>query len=379
MSKVAVLGFGVVGSGVVELLTGTGESAGKKADDTLDLKYIIDIRDFENSPYSEYFVKDFSVVENDPEVSIVVETIGGASIAYEFTKRAMKAGKSVVTSNKEVVATHGYELMKLAEDCGVTYLFEASVGGGIPILRPLNQCMAANEIDEICGILNGTTNYISTKMIVEGISFEDALSQAQAKGYAESDPSADILGWDTCRKTCILASLAYGFHVLPSQVPTIGITKVSLEDIAWAKKEGYRIKLLGRVMKRPDGKYYAFAEPHLLPESNPLATVDDVFNAITLTGSATGEVMFYGKGAGKMPTASAVTADVIAIARQMDKSGYRPWAEPKLDAVVDVAELESKFYVRPEAGEAYLSEAMTRGALEETLAGTKVLSIIRVL
>lgn len=396
MIRVAVLGYGVVGSGVVELLTGQGEGQSRPADELIALKYILDVRDFPDSPFAEYFVKDFSVILQDPEIDIVVETIGGATVALDFTERALRAGKSVVTSNKEVVAKQGSRLMDLAGEHQATYLFEASVGGGIPILRPLNQCMAANEILEICGILNGTTNYIFTRMISGGLSFEAALKEAQDNGYAERDPSADIEGWDTCRKICILASIAFGFHVLPEQVATRGITKVSLEDVAYASAGGYKIKLLGRAIAQPDGKICAYVEPHLVELQNPLAGVEDVFNAITVKGNATGDVMFYGKGAGKLPTASAVVADVIAIARQMERSAYRPWLAPRPAAMCAADSIVSRFFVRlpdahlPDAQEikiekategqrAFLTQSMTRPALEERLNGLLPLSVLRVL
>lgn len=396
MIQVAVLGFGVVGSGVAELLTGRGEGQNRPADDLLSLKYILDVRDFPDSPFADCFVKDFSVIEQDPEIDIVVETIGGASIALEFTERALRAGKNVVTSNKEVVAKHGYRLMELAREHHVTYLFEASVGGGIPILRPLNQCMAANEILEICGILNGTTNYIFTRMIAGGLRFEDALKEAQEKGYAERDPSADIEGHDTCRKICIMASIAFGFHVLPDQVKTIGISQVSLEDVAYASALGYKIKLLGRATKQEDGTICAYVEPHLVSLQDPLAGVEDVFNAIKVKGNATGDVMFYGKGAGKLPTASAVVADVIAIGRQMQRSAYRPWQPPRPEATVSADAIRSRFLVRvrgedlplgeevtltqPIPGEkAMRTPAMTRPELETRLQQSEVLSVLRIL
>ena len=236
MVNVAILGFGTVGSGVAEVLTTNGGLIDQRVENLVRLKYILDVRDFPDSPYRDCFVKDFGVIESDPEVDIVVETIGGATVALDFTTRALKAGKSVVSSNKELVATHGYELLQLAREHGVSYLFEASVGGGIPILRPLTSCLAANELSQVTGILNGTTNYILTRMIRAGLSFGDALREAQANGYAEQDPTADIEGHDACRKICILASLAYGTHVYPSQVHTEGITKITLEDVA--KQEG---------------------------------------------------------------------------------------------------------------------------------------------
>ena len=257
MVNVAILGFGTVGSGVAEVLTRNGGLIDRRVDDLVRLKYILDVRDFPDSPYKDLFVKDFSAIESDPEVDIVVETIGGATIALDFTTRALKAGKSVVTSNKELVATHGYELLQLAKEHGCSYLFEASVGGGIPILRPLTSCLAANELSQVTGILNGTTNYILTRMIKAGLTFEQALKEAQANGYAEKDPTADVDGHDACRKICILAALAFGRHVYPDQVPTQGIRNVTLEDVAYADSVGYKIKLLGRCLREPEGKVCA--------------------------------------------------------------------------------------------------------------------------
>ena len=311
MVNVAILGFGVVGSGVAEVLDTNERHIEGKVDDLIRLKYILDVRDFPDSPFAGKVVHDFSVIEQDPEVSIVVETIGGAKVALDFTRRALQAGKSVITSNKELVAEHGCELLRLAQEKGVSYLFEASVGGGIPIIRPLNQCLAANEIEEITGILNGTTNYILTRMIRAGLSFDDALREAQANGYAEQDPTADIEGHDACRKICILASLAFGRHIYPRQVPTEGITGVTLADVAYADSCGKKLKLLGRAIRRTDGKVCAYVAPHLVDRENPLSGVEDVFNAIAVRGNAIGDVMFYGRGAGKLPTASAVVADVI--------------------------------------------------------------------
>ena len=394
MIKVAILGHGVVGSGVAELLTGLGEGRSRKADELLELKYILDVRDFPDSPMQPYLVKDFAVIENDPEIDIVVETIGGATVALDFTQRALKAGKSVVTSNKEVVAKHGAKLLRLAAENHATYLFEASVGGGIPILRPLSQCMAANEILEICGILNGTTNYIFTRMISGGLSFEAALKEAQANGYAESDPTADVEGHDTCRKICILASIAFGWHVLPEEVPTVGIAAVTLEDVACAAKAGKKIKLLGRAIYNEDGTVCAYVEPHLVDLQDPLAGVEDVFNAVKVTGTATGDVMFYGKGAGKMPTASAAVADVIAIGRQMERSSYRPWQPPKPEKSVSVDNLQSPWFVRLKSGKlekakeietgragerCYIIEEMTRAQLLQMLSGAEIISVLRVL
>ena len=397
MVNVAILGFGVVGSGVAEVLATNGAHIDRKVDDLLRLKYILDVRDFPDSPFADKVVHDFSVIENDPEVSIVVETIGGAKVALDFTRRALMAGKSVVTSNKELVAEHGCELLRLAQEKGVSYLFEASVGGGIPIIRPLNQCLAANEIEELCGILNGTTNYILTRMIRAGLSFDAALKEAQQNGYAEQDPTADIEGHDACRKICILASLAFGRHVYPRQVPTEGIT-----DVAYAESCGRKIKLLGRAMRRSDGKVCAYVAPHLVDQENPLAGVEDVFNAIAVKGNAIGDVMFYGRGAGKLPTASAVVADVIDAARHRDEKKRMFWAEGGEDVTVSPADLESAWYVRvegtgeqvraafpdrtllaragaPEGEFALITEPMTRAALDGRLAGLKACSVFRVL
>ena len=402
MVNVAILGFGVVGSGVAEVLATNGSHIDKKVDDLIRLKYILDVRDFPDSPFADKVIHDFSIIENDPEVNIVVETIGGAKVALDFTRRALAAGKSVVTSNKELVAEHGCELLKLAQEKGVSYLFEASVGGGIPIIRPLNQCLAANEIEEICGILNGTTNYILTRMIRAGLSFEAALKEAQQNGYAEQDPTADIAGHDACRKICILSSLAFGRHVYPSQVPTEGITGVSLADVAYADACGKKIKLLGRAIHQADGKVCAYVAPHLVDVEDPLAGVEDVFNAIAVRGNAIGDVMFYGRGAGKLPTASAVVADVIDAARHKDEKKRMFWSEGGDDVAVPPTNLESAWYVRvegkledvkaafpdcallPRAGApenefAFLTAPMTCGALEEKLSGLKPCSLFRVL
>ena len=403
MVNVAILGFGVVGSGVAEVLATNGSHIDKKVDDLIRLKYILDVRDFPDSPFADQVIHDFSIIENDPEVNIVVETIGGAKVALDFTRRALMAGKSVVTSNKELVAEHGCELLKLAQEKGVSYLFEASVGGGIPIIRPLNQCLAANEIEEICGILNGTTNYILTRMIRAGLSFEAALKEAQQNGYAEQDPTADIEGHDACRKICILASLAFGRHVYPRQVPTEGITGVTLADVAYADACGKKIKLLGRAIHREDGKVCAYVAPHLVDGEDPLAGVEDVFNAIAVKGNAIGDVMFYGRGAGKLPTASAVVADVIDAARHKDEKKRMFWSEGGDDVAVPPTDLESVWYVRvegrleevkaafpeaallpwagaPENEFAFLTpKAMTRSALDASLSRLSPCSVFRVL
>ena len=402
MVHVAILGFGTVGSGVAEVLTTNGGLIDHRVDDLVRLKYILDVRDFPDSPYADLFVKNFAAIESDPQVDIIVETIGGATIALDFTTRALKAGKSVVTSNKELVATHGYELLQLAKEHGGSYLFEASVGGGIPILRPLTSCLAANELEQVTGILNGTTNYILTRMIRAGLTFDQALAEAQANGYAEKDPTADVDGHDACRKICILAALSFGRHVYPDQVPTQGIRGVTLEDVAYADSMGCKIKLLGRAIRQPEGKVCAFVAPHLVPGENPLAGVEDVFNAIAVTGNAIGDVMFYGRGAGKLPTASAVVADVIDIAKDLKKDRHNGWEEGSPDLMVSPDGLASPWYVRARlsadearkrcgdiqllarsgapAGEAaFLTAPMTEPELREKLSGADVGSLFRVL
>ncbi len=402
MVNVAILGFGTVGSGVAEVLTTNGGLIDHRVNDLVRLKYIVDVRDFPDSPYADLFVKNFAVPENDPELDIVVETIGGATIALDFTTRALKAGKSVVTSNKELVATHGYELLQLAKEHGCSYLFEASVGGGIPILRPLTSCLAANRLEQVTGILNGTTNYILTRMIRAGLTFDQALAEAQANGYAEKDPTADVDGHDACRKICILAALAFGRHVYPDQVATQGIRGVTLEDVAYADSVGCKIKLLGRAIRQPQDKVCAFVAPHLVPGDNPLSGVEDVFNAISVTGNAIGDAMFYGRGAGKLPTASAVVADVIDIAKDLKKDRHNGWEEGSPDLVVSADCLASPWYVRARmsadeagnrcgsvqllsrkdapAGEtAFLTPPMTEPQLREKLAGADVDSLFRVL
>ena len=402
MTKVAILGFGTVGSGVAEVLSKNSQGIARRSGGEIQVKYILDVRDFPDSPFKDCFVKDFSIIENDPEVDVVVETIGGAKVALEFTTRALKAGKSVVSSNKELVATHGYELLQLAKANGVSYLFEASVGGGIPILRPLTNCLAANEVEQITGILNGTTNYILTRMIKAGLTFEQALKEAQDNGYAEKDPTADVDGHDACRKICILSALACGQHVYPQQVPTQGIREVTLADVAYADSCGYKIKLLGRCLREPEGKVCAFVAPHLVSCENPLAGVEDVFNAIAVTGNAVGDVMFYGRGAGKLPTASAVVADVIDIARDPTRDRGNQWGPGSEDLVVSSDSLTSRWYVRanlsmdqarlacgeilplarsgaPAQEAAFLTQPMTYPQLMDRLAGVETCSVFRVL
>ena len=348
MINVAVLGYGTVGSGVVDLISINHDKIAKSAGDEVYVKYILDVREFKDSPYENRFVKDFATIEADPEVHVVVETIGGVGVAQEFTRRALAAGKSVVTSNKELVSEFGCELVKIAAENGVCYLFEASVGGGVPVLHPLVNCLAGDEIEEVYGIVNGTTNYILTSMIKNGVSFETALREAQEKGYAEKDPTADINGVDTCRKTCILADLAFGKNICPQFVPTEGIAGVSDVDIALAANINAKIKLVGRTAHRPEGTVASYVAPHVLMSDNLLSGVEGVFNGIVVRGNATGETMFYGKGAGKLPTATAVISDVVDTAKVISSGRFLSWDMAGEEAVADPNELENRWYIRAE-------------------------------
>ena len=343
MAKFAIMGYGTLGSGLAHVAHVNHDSIVEKVGEEIAVKYILDIRDFENNPYQHLMIKDFSIIENDPEVEVVVETIGGSKVALEFTRRALLAGKHVVTANKELVATYGKELLAIAKEKNVNYLFEASVGGAIPLLRPLYQCLAGNQIEEIVGILNGTTNYILTRMVKGGVSFEAALKEAQSKGYAEADPTADVEGIDAGRKICILSDLAWGKEVAPAKTPMEGISKVDLKDVDIAAAAGYKVKLLGHALKLEDGRVAAYVAPHLVHESSPIAGVDDVFNAVLIRGNAVDEVMFYGRGAGK-PTASALIGDVIDAVAHREKRRDLGWSEPA--DLADPAELVMKWYLR---------------------------------
>lgn len=368
---VAVMGYGTVGSGVVEVFNKNHDSIVRRSTrDSLDLKYILDLRDFPGDPNKDKFIKDFNIILNDADVKIVVETMGGLHPAFEFVSSLLKAGKSVVTSNKELVAAKGYELLTLAEENNVNFLFEASVGGGIPIIRPITQCLAANEIDEIAGILNGTTNFILTMMIEKNMTFADALKLAQDNGYAEKDPTADIEGHDACRKICILASLCFGKHVYPDAVYTEGITKITLEDVAYIQNYGGVIKLLGRAKRLADGKISALVSPAVVMHGSQLASVTDVFNAILVRGDAIGDVVFYGKGAGKLPTASAVVADVIDCAKHVDRKKAFGWGASEENYVVDYKTLETALYIRTEVPD----KAAALAAVEAQFGKVRVLS-----
>lgn len=327
MAKIAVLGYGVVGSGTVEVFYKNKQNLEKKAGEPLDIKYILDLRDFPDSPYADKFVKDFNIILNDPEITVVTEVIGGINPSYDFVKSALLAGKSVVTSNKELVAKKGAELLKIAREHNVNFFFEASVGGGIPIIKPLHACLEANEIKEIAGILNGTTNFILTKMFRDGMAFDEALKIAQELGYAERNPAADIEGVDACRKICILASLAFGRHVYPENVHTEGITKVTLEDVEYMDSYNAKIKLIGCARREEGNEISIGVFPAVIKDESQLSGVNDVFNAILVRGDATGDVVFYGKGAGKLPTASAVVSDIVSAVNHTETSRSLDWAD----------------------------------------------------
>ncbi len=358
MVNVAILGFGTVGSGVAEVLTQNAASIARRAGQEIRLKYILDTREFPDSPFAEKLTHHFEDILNDPDVEVVVECIGGASVAFDFVRRCLLAGKHVATSNKEMVATRGYELLQIAKEKNVNFLFEASVGGGIPLLTPLTFSLAANEITDIYGILNGTTNYILTRMIREGVDFDTVLRDAQKNGYAERNPADDVEGHDACRKICILAALAYGRHIYPKQVPTAGITYLEMADIRMAMSGGYRVKLLGRASKLENGQVLVYVSPHLIPEENQLSHVDDVFNGIMIHGNAVDDVMFYGRGAGKMPTASAVVADVIDAV--MNKTARKPvdWDEGGDNVVADLDAQPMRWFVRTGADAAAVEAAL---------------------
>lgn len=336
MAKVAIMGYGTVGSGVYEIIK---KNADKLKSNTygkpVDLKYILDIRDFDDHPEKELFTKDFNDILNDDEICAVAEVMGGLHPAYEFTKSLLQKGKNVITSNKELVATYGTELLAIAKENSVNYMFEASVGGGIPIIHPMHQCLVANNITRIAGILNGTTNYILYQMIENGKSFETALADAQANGYAEKNPAADVEGYDACRKIAILASLASGKQVDYNNIDTKGITEITLDDVKCAEKGNGVIKLIGYADLLDNGKIYAAVSPMFIEKESPLASVNDVFNAIMLTGDCVGDVMFYGKGAGKLATASAVVSDVLDCIRHCNSNKNIIWT--KADEPVEAA------------------------------------------
>ena len=398
MTKIAVLGYGTVGSGVVQVLKTNASIITEKAGEEIEVKRVLDLRDFPGDPVQEIVTHEFTDIEQDDEISVVVETMGGTKPAYDFVKRSILAGKSVCTSNKALVADHGTELIRIAKEKGVHFFFEASVGGGIPILRPLNRCLVADELLSIDGILNGTTNFILTKMADEGSAYEDVLKEAQALGYAEADPTADVEGYDTCRKIAILTALAYGAQVDYEDITTIGISKITATDIAYAKKMGRVIRLLGS-SRREDGRLYALVAPFMMGAENPLYSVNGVFNAIMVTGNMLGEVMFYGQGAGKEATASAVVTDIVEAVKNRDIAVEIRWDAEK-QKVEPLDTMKNTFFIRLETSEkakatevfgdktliegvadgefALVTDTMTEKEFEEKIAGfTTCKSVIR--
>ena len=344
MIQIAVLGYGTVGGGVVEVINKNQSEVSKKAGVGIAVKYILDLRDFPGDPMEKHVVHDYDVILNDPEVKIICETMGGVEPAYTFSKKALLAGKSVCTSNKELVANHGPELIQIAKEHNCNYLFEASVGGGIPIIRPLNASLTPERIDGITGILNGTTNYMLTKMDDEGMDYAEVLAQAQAKGYAERNPEADVEGYDACRKIAILSSLVYGKTVRYEDIYTEGITKISKEDFKYAKAMKRSIKLLA-MSKDMDGKCFAMVAPFMIRSDNPLYCVKDVFNAVCVHGNMLGSTMYYGRGAGKLPTASAVVSDIIDCAKHQGKFIFCFWDQEKVQ-LSSKDDMSWKFFVR---------------------------------
>ena len=394
--KIAVMGYGTIGSGVVEVLRINKEKIAKRAGEPVEVKYILDLREFPGDPMEDAIVHDYQTIVNDPEIGIVVETMGGVEPAYTFVKAMLEAGKQVTTSNKNLVAAKGAELIKIAREHGVNFQFEASVGGGIPIIRPLNKCLTADEIEEITGILNGTTNYMLTKMTDEGADFDEVLKDAQAKGYAEKDPTADIEGHDPCRKIAILTSLVAGKQIDFEDIHCEGITKITAVDIKYAKAMDRSIKLLASSKKVGDS-YSCLVAPYMLKSTHPLCGVNGVFNGIFVRGNVLGDAMFYGSGAGKLPTASAVVADVVDMVKHQHTNIYIDWSQEKLE-IVDYKDSVNAFFVRTasdkaaigaafgnveyvenvEAGEiGFVTGEMTEADFEEKSAKIEVLNRIR--
>ncbi len=400
--KIAIMGYGVVGSGVAALLKKNAGIIKENTGAELELKRILDIRSFEGDEFSALMTKDFSDIENDSEIDVVVETMGGLNPAFDFVSRCLKKKKHVVSSNKELVAEKGSELLALAEENNVNFLFEASVGGGIPIIRPLTRCLAGNRISALAGILNGTTNFIMTKMITERSDFASALALAQKLGYAEKDPTADVEGIDACRKICILASLAFGSHISPSCVHTEGITKITLSDVEFADRFGYVIKLIAQAKMLENGKALVMVSPALVKKSSMLSMVNDVFNACLVRGDQTGDVLLYGKGAGKSATASAVVGDIIDCFDNSEKRKVFGWKKEACGLVEDYLKVPVRLFVRAnesekekalaafkgtdllqnaEKGElAFITDEKPEGELRDALAAADIeaLSILRV-
>ena len=352
--KIAIMGYGTIGSGVAEVLEVNQELLADRAGEALEVKYILDLRDFPGDKNEDKLIKDYKVIVDDPEVGVVVEAMGGVHPAYEFVKEMLLAGKQVATSNKNLVAEKGAELIAVAREKGINFMFGASVGGGIPIIRPLNTCLTADEIEEITGILNGTTNYMLSKMYNEGADYDAVLKEAQARGYAERDPSADVEGHDACRKIAILSSIISGKLVDFEDIYTEGITNIAANDIKYAKAMGMKIKLLASC-KREGDKLGAIVAPCLVEPSHPLYSIEDVFNAIFVRGNMLGDSMFYGSGAGKLPTASAVVGDIVEAAKNLDRSMMSTWDSEKLE-LEEKAETKKKFFVRMQGDAETLAE-----------------------
>ena len=389
MISIALLGFGCVGSGTAEVLTENKKIIEERLGCEYQIKYILDLREFPDSPFGKLVVHDFNTILNDSEVTVVAEMMGGSHPAYDFTKACLEAGKSVITSNKEVVAKYGVELGEIAAKSGARYMFEASVGGGIPLIRPMTVDLASNKIKKINGILNGTTNYIITSMRDAGVSFEDALKEAQRLGYAEANPAADIEGVDAARKAVILGAVATGKLISPEAIHREGVTKITLSDVALARKLGYEIKLIGYV-EDVDGKLMCFVSPMAVPTSNPLARVDDVFNGVLINANMVGEVMFYGPGAGKLPTASAVVADIVdVIAKRNTDAAPLGWVAATEDDVADfdmfacrrmiVTNAKKEGCVEADGMYAYVSEPMTEVEADALKVNDSVVAIYRML
>lgn len=359
MVNVAILGYGTVGSGVFEVIKTNSQILSQKAGQEINIKYVLDLREFPGEPVMDVLVHDYDVILNDPEVEVIAEVMGGVEPAYTFVKSALMKGKSVCTSNKELVAKHGSELIEIAKEHGRNFFFEASCGGGIPIIRPLIQCITADDVQEITGILNGTTNYILTKMSKEGLGFDTVLKEAQELGYAERNPAADVEGFDACRKIAILASLTYGKNVDFEDIYTEGITNISDIDFKYAGKIGYSIKLFGKA-KKADGKFYAYVAPVMIDDTNPLFNVNGVFNGIMVKGNVLGDVMFYGSGAGKLPTASAVVSDIVDAIRHLNDNVNIDWSSEKLE-LTDIKNSVKKFFVRM-GGDAESQKAQVEAA-----------------
>jgi homoserine dehydrogenase len=394
--KIAVMGYGTIGSGVVEVLDINREKITKRAGEPVEVKYVLDLRDFPGSPIEDKLIKDYMTIVNDPEVGVVVETMGGVEPAYTFVRAMLEAGKQVATSNKNLVAAKGAELIRIAREHGVNFQFEASVGGGIPIIRPLNKCLTADEIEQITGILNGTTNYMLTKMSEEGTEFSEALRDAQAKGYAEKDPTADVEGHDPCRKIAILTSMVCGRQVDFEDIHCEGITGITPTDIKYAKAMGRSIKLLATSKKVGDS-YSCIVAPFMLPKNHPLCGVGDVFNGIFVHGNVLGDAMFYGSGAGKLPTASAVVADVVDMVKHQHTNIFIDWSEEKMN-LVDYKDSKVEFFVRTssypaavldafghvnyvdadvEGETAFTTDIMTEGEFEEKVSKIDLINRIR--